>query len=282
MPRSTAPPWVQQDLVLAHLQQIDNEIALAKALRSGVILAAGSNTLLAKPTDRLRPGDVRDGEYIRCFSGRGWRAGAGRQHQRRFAYVGRLVVVFDEEGRIAAIDPVSGAYATDGQGVADSGNVTPSAGVTNIVGLLGDIIDSKDAIRFGHTDAYLNGLRGSVRSRPISGDVSADANLARGQRTDPTVSISLKNGGGIRDAIGTIDDRGMRLPPAGNPRTGKLPGEVSRLDIENALRFNNTLSLLTLTAQQLSRYYRVGRGGHDRHGSRGGLRRSPGWLSATT
>ncbi len=43
----------------------------------------------------------------------------------------------------------------------------------------------------------------------------------------------------------------MFVPPLANPRVGKRDGEISQLDIENSLRFNNGLALITLTAQQL-------------------------------
>ena len=65
-------------------------------------------------------------------------------------------------------------------------------------------------------------------------------------------SISIKNGGGIRE-LDRVDrlEAGQELPPAANPDAGKQAGEVSQLDIENSLRFNNALSLVTLTPQQL-------------------------------
>ena len=44
---------------------------------------------------------------------------------------------------------------------------------------------------------------------------------------------------------------GGTFPPPGNPLVGKLAGQISQIDIENTLRFNNKLSLLTLTAAQL-------------------------------
>ena len=44
---------------------------------------------------------------------------------------------------------------------------------------------------------------------------------------------------------------GGTFPPPGNPLVGKLAGQISQIDIENTLRFNNELSLLTLTAAQL-------------------------------
>jgi hypothetical protein len=68
---------------------------------------------------------------------------------------------------------------------------------------------------------------------------------------DPTVSISLKNGGGIRAEIGTVDVDGNLLSPPANPEVGKEEGDVSALDVVNSLRFNNGLSLLTLTATEL-------------------------------
>ncbi|HLM47994.1 MAG TPA: 5'-nucleotidase, partial [Myxococcaceae bacterium] len=40
-------------------------------------------------------------------------------------------------------------------------------------------------------------------------------------------------------------------PPAANPAANKKEGEISQLDIENSLRFNNPLSLVTVTASQL-------------------------------
>jgi 2',3'-cyclic-nucleotide 2'-phosphodiesterase (5'-nucleotidase family) len=88
------------------------------------------------------------------------------------------------------------------------------------------------------------------------GNLTADANLWRGRLIDPTTSLSLKNGGGIRDSIGGVlsaggDSLPVFVPPPANPRVGKKDGEISQLDIENSLRFNNGLALLTLTAQQL-------------------------------
>jgi Ca2+-binding RTX toxin-like protein len=107
-------------------------------------------------------------------------------------------------------------------------------------------------VQFGRTDVYLDGRRGEVRSQETNlGDLSADANLWYAQQTDSAVTISIKNGGGIRDSIGSIGPNGEELPPAANPEAGKEAGEVSQLDIENSLRFNNGLSLVTLTPEQL-------------------------------
>jgi hypothetical protein len=82
------------------------------------------------------------------------------------------------------------------------------------------------------------------------GNLTADANLDAARRIDPTVVASLKNGGGMRASIGVTVGVG-ELPPPGNALVGKAEGEISQLDIENTLRFNSGLSLLTLTAEQL-------------------------------
>jgi hypothetical protein len=103
---------------------------------------------------------------------------------------------------------------------------------------------------------FLEGRREQVRTEETNlGNLTADANLAIAKAFDPEVLVSLKNGGGIRAAIGQIIDLGGGnvefAPTPANPDAGKAAGEISQLDITNSLRFNNGLSLLTLTAQQL-------------------------------
>ena len=247
---------IDKIILLAHLQQIENEIALAGQLRGvDVIIAGGSHALMAKPSDRLRSGDVRYGDYPVAANDLDGHPVYVLNTAANYRYVGRFVAEFDAGGTIVGVSGLSGAYATDDQGVIDAGSHAPAAAVTNVVGLLAGIIDAKDGNLFGRTVVYLNGIRESVRTEETNlGDLTADANLYRGWLADPETSISLKNGGGIRDSIGAILSEGgevVRVPPPANPRVGKADGDVSQLDIENALRFNNALALVTLTAQQL-------------------------------
>ena len=73
------------------------------------------------------------------------------------------------------------------------------------------------------------------------------------------MAVSLKNGGGIRDHIGvvlqppgtTFPSDIAYAPPPGNADAGTREGDVSQLDIEGALRFNNGLVIVPVTAQQL-------------------------------
>jgi 5'-nucleotidase/UDP-sugar diphosphatase len=247
---------VNKVVVMTHLQQFGREFQLATQLRDvDVIIAGGSHSVFAKPTDRLRPEDTVASPYPTSFVGADGKPVHVVNTGSSYRYVGRLIVSFNAAGEVTVVDNRSGAYATDIQGVQATGNVAPSAAVVDVVRKLADIVDGKDGNRFGRTSVYLNGLRNSVRTEETNlGDLTADANLFRARQTDPATVISLKNGGGIRDAIGAISSVGgtvTPIPPPANPRVGKAEGEVSQLDIENSLRFNNTLSLLTVTAQQL-------------------------------
>ena len=171
-----------------------------------------------------------------------------------YRYVGRLVVDFDASGVLIpeSIDAaISGAFVTDEQGVADSGNAEPSARVVEITEAIRNIVLEKDGNIFGQTNVYLNGKRGSVRTEETNiGNLIAEANLAAGQQVDPSAVVSLKNGGGIRAPIG-VSAYGELLPPPANTLVGKAAGQISQIDIENTLRFNNGLTLLTLSAREL-------------------------------
>jgi 2',3'-cyclic-nucleotide 2'-phosphodiesterase (5'-nucleotidase family) len=247
---------VNKVIVMTHLQQFAREFELAQQLRDvDLIIAGGSHSVFAKPSDRLRPEDFVASPYPTAFTSATGEPVYVVNTGSNYRYVGRLIASFDEAGRLTGFDARSGAYATDIQGVLDTGNAAPNATVVDVVTKLAAIVDGKDGNRFGRTAVYLNGLRASVRTEETNlGDLTADANLWRARQTDPDTVVSLKNGGGIRDAIGAVSSSGgsvTLIPPPANPRVGKQAGEVSQLDIENSLRFNNSLSLLTLTAQQL-------------------------------
>jgi 2',3'-cyclic-nucleotide 2'-phosphodiesterase (5'-nucleotidase family) len=248
---------INKIILLAHLQQLQNEVTLASQLRDvDIIIAGGSHRVIAKPTDRLRPEDVRTGDYPILRSSASGQPVAVVNTGANYRYVGRLVVGFDANGVIARIDPVSGAYATDDQGVA-AVRGTPNPDVVRIANEIGNIIRTKDGRTFGSTTQFLNGLRAEVRTEETNlGNLTADANLAYARTVDPTTVISLKNGGGIRAPIGATTGGGggepvRRIPPLANPDAGKQAGQVSQLDIETSLAFNNGLSLVTVTAEEL-------------------------------
>jgi 2',3'-cyclic-nucleotide 2'-phosphodiesterase (5'-nucleotidase family) len=254
---------INKVILLAHLQQLDLELNLAPRLRDvDIIVAGGSHTLLSDSSDRLRAGDTSGGTYPLLRTSATGEPIVVVNTTSNYKYVGRLVTEFDAQGRVVtqSLNPdINGAYATDQQGVVATGNAAPNAKVVEVTQALRNVINTKDAQIFGRTSVYLNGERNSVRTEETNlGNLTADANLAAARAIDPSVVISLKNGGGIREAIGAIvgtggndPNAGQRIPPVANPAVGKEAGQISTLDIENSLRFNNQLTLLTLTAQQL-------------------------------
>jgi hypothetical protein len=179
------------------------------------------------------------------------------------------VVDFDAEGRIipSSVDPlVTGAIAATAANVAKAWNVTEAQlattafadgtkgeNVQDLTDAVQAVISSKDGQVWGFTEVYLEGERALVRSEETNlGDLTADANLGYAKTIDPSVVISLKNGGGIRSQIGSVDVvSGVKETTLANPSASKPEGAVSTLDIENSLRFNNTLSLVTVSASKL-------------------------------
>lgn len=254
---------INKIILLAHMQQLDIEVNLAPRLRDvDILVAGGSHRLLTDSTDRIRTGDTSTGTYPILRTSASGEPIAVVNAASNYKYVGRLVAEFDPQGRIIpeSLDPnINGAYATDEQGVAATGNFAPDPKVVEVTQGLRNVINTKDANLFGRTSVYLNGERNSVRTQETNlGNLTADANLSAARKVDPTVIISLRNGGGIRESIGAVigasgedPTAGQKIPPLANPAAGKQAGQISQLDIENSLRFNNQLTLITVTAQQL-------------------------------
>jgi len=271
---------INKIILVSHLQQLSFEQALAPLLHGvDVIVAGGSHTLLADETDALRAGDTAGGTYPIVTQNADGNTTLIVNTSGEYSYVGRLVVDFDANGNVIAdsVDPaVSGAYASTDQEVADlyskpidvdhdgdvdAADANPFADgskgdlVNDIAQAVGNLIDLQDGNIFGSTSVYLEGRRVEARTEETNlGDLSADANLWYAQKVDATVLVSIKNGGGIRDSIGNVYAVGgsaVEKPPSANPEVGKEEGDISQLDIANSLRFNNALSLVTVTASQL-------------------------------
>lgn len=273
---------INKIILVSHLQQISFEKALAPLLHGvDIIIGGGSNTRMADAEDvtrGLRPGDTPDETYPYVTTNADGKPLVIVNTDGEYSYVGRLVVEFDANGDIvpSSIDPnVSGAFATTDEGVADlyanpidvnhdgvvdandAAFANGSRGdlVNDIAQGVGAVIDAQDGNLFGKTSVYLEGRRGEVRTEETNlGDLTADANLWYAKKVDDAVLVSIKNGGGLRDSIGRVEAVGsdsVELPPEGNADVGKAEGDVSQLDIANSLRFNNALSLVTVTADQM-------------------------------
>jgi 2',3'-cyclic-nucleotide 2'-phosphodiesterase (5'-nucleotidase family) len=263
---------INKVILLAHMQQLNIERdELAPRLKNvDVIIAGGSHTPLLDGNDRLRPGTTDGGDYPILRKDANGQDVLVLNTDANYRYVARTVVGFDDSGNLdlsSLNDTINGAFATDGAGVdlVYGRDVNPTekanANVVAISNGLRTVVSAKDNNLTGRTNFFLNGARDDVRTQETNlGNLTADANLAYGKAIDPTVTISLKNGGGIRDNIGVVSGSGgatsagdvQKLPPQPNALApNKQVGSVSQLDIENSLRFNNGLSLITVTAQQL-------------------------------
>lgn len=259
---------INKIILVTHLQQLALEEQLA-TLMSGidVIIAGGSDAILANSNDRLAAGSVPVKPYPVLTNNSDNDPVAIVSTDGEYSYVGRLVVGFDANGVLmpSSIDStISGPYIADSMMVANtygSANAfsdpnNKAALVDSIASAVRGVVSAKDGNTFGETEVYLNGERTSVRTEETNfGNLTADANLWVAKQFDPNVLVSLKNGGGMRAAIGEVVETApgvfQTLPPQANPLSGKQTGEVSQLDIENSLRFNNGLTVMDLTADGL-------------------------------
>jgi len=264
-------PGLNKVVLLAHMQNIAIEQALAERLTDvDIIVAGGSNTRLVDENDRLRDGDTAQGDYPIFVINPDGDSVAVVNTDGSYKYVGRLVLDFDADGKVIAdsYNPnVSGAFATDAQGVADLGAeslIDPE--IQAVVDAVEQQIIAAESNVLGFSDVFLNGNRSGdstdgVRTQETNlGNLTADANLDYAQDSDPTVVLSLKNGGGIRASIGETvvlpgDTEATRLPNPelvdGDGNVFKPAGGISQNDIQTTLAFNNGLTLLTLTGPEI-------------------------------
>lgn len=265
---------INKIVLLAHMQQLNIERdELAPRLNNvDVIIAGGSHTpvLDADDTARLDGNTVGSDSYPIVGTAADGNPVLVLNTDANYRYVGRLVVEFDDSGILnlnSLNSTLNGGFATDEAGVdrVYGQDVDPrafaSSDVVEITDALRTVVASKDSNLTGQTNFFLNGSRSDVRTQETNlGNLTADANLDYAQQIDASTVISIKNGGGIRDNIGQISaaagatdpSQVEKLPPQPNSLAPNKPvGAVSQLDIENSLRFNNGLSLVTVTAAQL-------------------------------
>jgi 2',3'-cyclic-nucleotide 2'-phosphodiesterase (5'-nucleotidase family) len=260
---------INKIIVLSHLQQIANEKALAPLLRGvDIIIAGGNHAITADGNDRLRTGHVKTENYPILTQNADNEPLAILNMASEWKYVGRFVCNFDSLGRLLPnlLDSnINGAYAADSAMVTSLwGNYndafatgTKGHTVRAIAGAVGNVINNKDGNIVGKTNVFLEGRRNFVRTEETNlGNLTADANLWYAKQYDAQVRVSLKNGGGIRSAIGFVNAIGANAvlePTKANPSAGKQRGDISQLDIENSLRFNNGLVIVSTTPSGLKR-----------------------------
>lgn len=255
---------VNKIVLLSHMQQISVEKSLAKLLNGvDIIVAGGSNTRMGDTNDSLYSGTFGadasfDESYPYLTTDASGDPVAVVNVDGDYKYLGRLVVDFDQNGKMitSSVDPnVSGAYASTTANVtAVGGTVNPD--VQEVRDSVLSVINAQYDNVVGYSSVYLDGRRSQVRTQETNlGNLTADANLWYANLLNPSsdepVLVSIKNGGGIRTEIGT-----SKLP-AGSNNPDDLEffapenNEVTEGHLRATLRFNNGLVRLTLTAQEL-------------------------------
>ena len=192
------------------------------------------------PFNLLRPEDSAGADYPTVREDSEGRAVLVINSDQQYRYVGNLLIEWDNRGHIVDVDARSGPVATTYEAIQALQGVTgepanaPIAVRNSFASLLATPLIQDAFTVVGETDFPLNGLRANVRTRETNlGRVAADSTLWVAERDFPAIAtdIALKNGGGIRDTI-----------------TGPA---IIRLTIQAALAFDNRLSVLELSGEQL-------------------------------
>lgn len=223
---------VDKVVLVSHLQDIDNELALAPQLRGvDVIIGGGGHELLASPGDPLVPNGATpygaypltptdaDGEIVPVVT-----------TNALYSYVGRLVVTFDEDGDLLAVDEAQSRPIPVAAQGPDA--VQPDAMVNEqVIQPVQQYVAELAQTVVATSEVPLNGLRAAVRSGETNlGNLVADSLLAAGQREAAAAGVTapvvaLQNGGGIRNA--------STLPA----------GPISELDTYTVLPFANFVAV---------------------------------------
>ena len=235
---------VDKIILISHLQSIDEDLAMASLITGlDVMVAGGGDELLANPDDLLIP--EADGTRPTPFGSYPMIATDGDGHDipvvttsGNYGYVGNLVVGFDKEGNVIALDddatrPVRVAGGTCGETLPCDDAVMPDALVTSMVteplsadleALLNNVIAT--------TEVGLNVVRPQVRTVETNeGNLIADSLLWQAGQLATTYGVTtpdvaMQNGGGIRNdsIIG--------------------PGDLTELDTFAMVPFPNFLSVV--------------------------------------
>jgi 5'-nucleotidase len=197
---------VNKIVVLAQLDSIKEEVALAGALTGvDVIVAGGTGEVMARPSDLLVPGDRYDpalryplyatdsaGQQVPIVT-----VGGG------YKYLGKLVLEFDDVGEVVRVDSGSGAIRVAGAG--EAGGVEADHILVNAIekplqayldGLAGSIVAT--------SEVSLDGRREVIRTRESNlGDLMADAALRQARELAvefavDTPGVAILNAGGMR------------------------------------------------------------------------------------
>ena len=226
---------VDKIIVISHLQDIDGDLALAPLLTGvDIMVAGGGDELLANPGDLLVPGDEGDefGPYPLIAIGGDGAVIPVVTTNGNYKYVGRLVVGFDQEGRVIALD-MDNSGPMRVSGVAPDA-VPPDPDVeAQVVAPVADAVAALAANVIGLSQVDLDGRRSpGVRTMETNeGNLIADSLRWQAEQLAasfgvPAPDVALQNGGGIRNDS---------IIPA---------GDITELDTFDMVPFPNFVTVL--------------------------------------
>lgn len=195
-------------IVISHLQNVNEDLALAPMLSGvDVMIAGGGDELLANPGNLLVPGDVlnpnlpyplyatgADGAEVPVVTTAG-----------DYKYVGRLVTNFDKDGQVISVDSISGPVRVAGGTNPDAVLPDPDVQV-QVVAPVQAYVAGLAANVIATSEVPLEGRRApGIRTMETNlGNLMADAllwqaNQLAGDFGVAPADVGIQNGGGIRN-----------------------------------------------------------------------------------
>lgn len=198
---------VDKIILVSHLQDIDNERALAAELTGvDIIVSGGGHELLADADDPVVPnGTVRYGDYPVLETDADGQQVPIVTTSALYSHVGRLVVNFDRDGEIISFDEaLSRPIPVAAQGP-DAVQPDPTV-LEQVEQPVAAYVADLAATVIAQTQVPLDGIRNNIRSTETNlGNLVADSLVYAGQLAAADIGITspivgLQNGGGIRNA----------------------------------------------------------------------------------
>lgn len=230
-----AEAGVDKVILVSHLQDIDNERALAAGLVGiDVIVSGGGHELLADADDPIVPnGTRRYGDYPVIESDAEGEDIPIVTTAALYTYVGRLVVNFDKAGEVISFDEaLSRPIPVAAQGP-DAVEPDPTV-LEQVEQPVSAYVAELAETVIAETEVPLDGVTANVRSRETNlGDLVADSLVYAGQIAADDAGITppivgLQNGGGIRNSL-------------------TLEGDITALETYTVLPFSNFVGVADIS-----------------------------------
>lgn len=189
---------INKIILISHLQNLNEEIALAKALRDiDIIIAGGGDELLANNPDLGKPYNINPaGTYPVISNDLDSNEVYIVTTPGNYRYLGNLLVDFDAEGHVVKVHPSSDLVLVTGPS-----DPTLKANIEDpIVEYIGDLATNVIAI----VEDSLDFRRETIRhAESNGGNLFADALLWQAQQTHETFGVAMpqvaiQNSGGLR------------------------------------------------------------------------------------